>query len=99
MGVFSRRGTNVQYCQSWKDLTTAEMSTFSAEKTRAVCHLNKGHLGDHEDKILELAWASGGWPNAHLYPAKLRPHPQTSVAKKVMDEVRRLIDDEGGETQ
>jgi hypothetical protein len=67
MGVFTKRGTGIQYCQSWRDLTAAEISMFYAEKQRATCHLNKGHVGDHEDKILELAWSTGGWPRAELY--------------------------------
>lgn len=64
--MFSRRGANVRYCQSWKDLTTAEMAKFFSNKTRAVCHLNKDHLGRHEDKILEVAWSPGGWPRTVL---------------------------------
>jgi hypothetical protein len=69
MPTFSRRATIINYCQSWRDLTTAEMSVFHAVKTRATCHLDKGHCGDHEDKILELRWSSGGWPRIDLYPS------------------------------
>lgn len=72
MGTFTRRGLAIHYCQSWRDLTNAEISAFAAEKVRAVCHLNKGHVGDHEDKILELSWSSGGWPRAELYPSSQR---------------------------
>lgn len=71
--MFSRRAaTNVHYCQSWKDLTTQEVTKYMAAKTRAVCHLNKGHLGGHEDKILGLAWAAGGWPRSEFYAAESR---------------------------
>jgi len=75
VGVFSRRGASIQYCQSWKDMTTAEIAKFSAAKTRAVCHLAKGHFGDHEDKVLELAWPAGGWPRAEF----------RSLSKRVQD--------------
>jgi hypothetical protein len=41
-------------------LTAEEVVTFTAPKPRATCHLNKGHFGDHEDKILGVAWNVAG---------------------------------------
>jgi hypothetical protein len=68
--MFSRLGASVRHCQSWKDLTAEEVVQFSAEKRRAVCHLNRGHLGDHQDKILALSWSAASWPNNRLYETK-----------------------------
>jgi hypothetical protein len=78
--MFSRRAAaNVRYCPSWKDLTTEEVARHSADKTRAVCHMNKGHHGDHGDKILGLAWAVGGWPRTQFYPLQHRANDKGDV--------------------
>lgn len=79
--MFSRRAaTNTGWCQSWKDLTQEEMVTFSASKTRATCHLNRDHAGDHEDKILGVSWTSAGWPNNRVYWSSRRDQSTTLEA-------------------
>lgn len=65
--MFIARAPIVRYCQSWKDLTTAEITQYGAVKNRATCHMKKEHTGDHQDTVLGLAWSRGGWPNTVLY--------------------------------
>lgn len=67
--MLSRMGANVHHCQSWKDLTNEDIARFFAQKKRAVCHLNKGHKGDHQDKILNLAWPAT-WARGDFYEPK-----------------------------
>lgn len=88
--MFSRRGSVIQYCQSWRDLTAAEVAEFSADKRRAVCHLDKGHVGDHEDKIMELSWSNGGWPRQRLYPSALRAETAL-VSKKDLAKAQEIL--------
>ncbi len=97
MSIFSQRTAARQYCQSWRELTAAEVSAFHAVKLRATCHLNKGHVGDHEDKVLELAWSTGGWPNQHLYSSRLRANAQTPVSKKDMAKINEILAQSEGE--
>lgn len=88
--MFSRRNSiRTTYCQSWRDLTAAEVSVFSAEKTRATCHLDKKHRGDHEDKILGLAWGTGGWPRPEVYPIEQRTQDVVKVEPVDINKNRR----------